>query len=140
MKRFDEDGLSFDYPDDWVLEREDSAGGWTLTVQSPGTAFAVVSLDCEMPAVEEVAEAALVALRADYPTLDAVAAVETLAGDLAVGHDVEFISLDLTATCWTRCFYGGAGTVMVLCQVSALDEAEYEPALRALRASMRSED
>jgi hypothetical protein len=59
---------------------------------------------------------------------------------MAVGHDVEFFSLDLSVTAWTRCFYGLAGTVLVLCQVSGADDEEYEPALRAICASMRSEE
>jgi hypothetical protein len=140
MKHFEEDGLSFDYPDDWTLQREGGPDGWTVTLQSPGTAFALVTLDRNLPAVEEVAEAALDALKQDYPSLEATSAVETLAGEVAVGHDVEFFSLDLTASCSTRCFYGAAGTVLVLCQVSGLDETEYESALGAIRASMRSEE
>jgi hypothetical protein len=138
MKTFDEDGLSFSYPDDWSIEREAAEGGWTVTLQSPGTAFAIVTLDREMPDVEEVAEATLEALKADYPSLEATSAVETLAGDMAVGHDLEFFSMDFTVSVATRCFYGAAGTVLVLSQVSGLDEEQYEPALTAIRASMRS--
>jgi hypothetical protein len=140
MKHFNEDGLSFSYPDEWTIERETGPEGWTVSLQSPGTAFAVVRLDRTMQDVRDVAAAALEALREDYPTLDATSAVETMAGDMAIGHDIEFISLDLTNSCWTRCFYGPAGTVLVLCQVSDVDSTEYEPALRALCASMRSED
>jgi hypothetical protein len=140
MKHFDEDGLSFDYPDEWAIEREGVPDGWTVTLQSPGTAFALITLDRNMPPPEEVAEAALEALKQDYPSLEATSAVEALGGEVAVGHDVEFFTLDMTASCSTRSFYGTAGTVLVMCQVSGLDESEYEPALAAIRASMRSEE
>lgn len=140
MSPFSEDGLSFLCPDGWSLEREPTDDGWTVTLQSPGTAFAMVRLDKSMPAVPDVAAAALEALRADYPDLDAQSALDTVGGELAVGHDIAFFSLDLTVTAWTRVFHGLAGTVLVLCQVSGADEGEYEPALRALCASIRSEE
>jgi hypothetical protein len=137
---FHDDGISFVCPDGWSLEREPTDDGWTVTLQSPGTAFAMVRLDKSMPAVQDVAAATLEALRADYPELEADTAIETIGGEMAVGHDVEFFSFDLSVTAWTRCFYGLAGTVLVLCQVSGADDVEYEPALRALCASIRSEE
>jgi hypothetical protein len=137
---FHEDGISFVCPEGWSLEREPTDDGWAVTLQSPGTAFAIVRLDKSMPAVEDVTAATLEALRADYPELEADNAIETIAGEMAFGHDVDFFSLDLSVTAWTRCFYGLAGTVLVLCQVSGADEDEYEPALRAICASMRSEE
>lgn len=139
-QQFHEDGISFFCPDGWALEREESQDGWTVTLKSPGTAFAVVSLERGMRPAEDMAAEALEALRADYPDLDAENAIEPIAGDLALGHDIEFFRFDLPVTAWTRCFYGPAGTVLVLCQVGGPDEEEYEPALRGICASMRSEE
>ena len=58
-----------------------------------------------------------------------------LAGSLSI----EFFSMDMVNTAWTRSFYGPAGTVLVLCQASGADEEDYEPVLRAVCASMRAE-
>jgi hypothetical protein len=139
MKDFSEDGLSFCYPDDWRLERESGAEGWTVSIQSPGTAFAMIRLDRDMPTTEEVAVTALEALKDDYPDLEAESAIDMLAGEMAIGHDIQFFSLDFAATCRTRSFYGPAGTVLVMCQVSDIDQETYEPALRGICASMRAE-
>jgi hypothetical protein len=139
MKDFNEDGLSFCYPDDWQLEREPTAEGWTVSLQSPGTAFAVIRLERNMPTTEEVALAALEALKEDYPSLEAESAIDMLAGEMAIGHDIQFFTLDLATTCWTRSFYGAAGTMLVLCQVSDIDQETYEPALRGICASMRAD-
>jgi hypothetical protein len=138
-QQFNEDGLSFQYPDDWTLQREDNPSGWAVSVERPGMTF-LVELDRDMPTVEQVAMTALEALKADYPTLEAKPAIESMAGEMAIGHDIEFFSLDVPVTCWTRCFYGLAGTVLVLCQVASLDESLDELALRAICASMRSEE
>jgi hypothetical protein len=137
---FQEDGLSFRYPDGWRIEREESDSGWTVLLQSPGTAFLTVTADGTLPTVEDMAETALEALRSEYPSLEAEEHIDTVAGQMAFGHDMRFFSLDLTNTCWTRCFYSGVGTVLVLAQTSDLDLEEYEPALRAICASLRIEE
>lgn len=139
-KQFHEDGLSFRYPADWKLEHERADNGWTVTLQSPGAGFAVVQMDYNMPDPRQMVHEALETLQGDYPTLDADAALETIAGEMALGHDVEFFSLDMLNTAWTRSFYGLAGTVFVLCQTSGADEKDYEPEMRALCASMRLEE
>jgi hypothetical protein len=139
-KHFHEDGVSFDYPEGWRLEREKAADGWTVSVQSPGTAFLTIALDNHMPGTEEVAETVLDALRSDYPNLEAKPRVDTLAGQMAVGHDIAFFSFDLTNTCWTRTLYTDTGTLLVLAQTSDLELEEYEPVLRAICASLKVEE
>ena len=137
---FERDGISFRYPESWRLEREEVEGGWTVTLQSPGTAFLTLAFDEQMPTVEEMADAALEALREEYPTLDAEDNVEKLAGQMAVGHDISFISLDLTNTCWIRSFYSDTGSVLLLCQVNDFELEEYGPVLRAVCASLHVEE
>ena len=138
-KLFNEDGVSFRYPADWTLEREDGEHGWTVSLQSPDTAFAVISCDEKLPETEEVAEAVLEALQADYPDLEAEPCVDTLAGRMAVGHDIQFISFDLTNTCWTRSFYTESGTLLVLCQANDLELDDYEPVMRVICSSLEVE-
>ncbi|MBV9123440.1 MAG: hypothetical protein JO112_08795 [Planctomycetes bacterium] len=137
---FDEGGLRFQYPDNWRLEREDNDTGWTVSIQSPDTAFVMISLREDMPSVEELAETALAALREDYPDLEADECTDSLAGQPAVGHDIQFFSFDLTNTCWTRSFYSPQGTVFVLCQTNDLELADHEPILKAICKSLHIED
>jgi hypothetical protein len=138
--QFEEGGIRFQYPENWRLEREENDTGWTVSVQSPGTAFMLVSLSEDMPSADNVAETALEALREDYPDLEAEDCVDSLAGQPAVGHDIRFFSLDLTNTCWTRSFYTPGGTVLVLCQANDLELEDHGPILRAMCASMQVDD
>src|SRR5262249_61541637 len=81
---------------------ESDGPGWPASVQSPATAFVVVTY---VPGVEdpgELVEAAVEGLRADYPDLEAEDAVDTVAGQPALGADVNFVHFDLTNTCWVR--------------------------------------
>ena len=140
VKVFREYDISFRYPATWTLEREDADGGWTVSVQSPDTAFLVVSCDETAPPAEEVAETTLEALRSEYPDLEAESRVETLAGRMAVGHDIRFFSFDLTNTCWTRSFATDAGTVLVMCQANDLELEGNGEVLKAICASMKVEE
>ena len=138
--RFDDGGIRFSYPESWRLEREENETGWTVSLQSPGTAFMMVCLREDMPTPDQMAGAALDALREEYPDLEAEDCVDSLAGQPAVGHDIRFFSFDLTNTCWTRCFYGTEGTVMVMCQANDLELERHEPVLRAICASLQVDD
>src|SRR5262245_50480259 len=137
---FEQDGIRFRYPESWRLEREDTDSGWTVSLQSPGTAFWVLTLDQNTPEVEEVAQTALEALREDYPELEADECVDSIAGQPAVGHNIRFFSFDLTNSCWTRSFYGGGGTILLLWQVNDLELDENEPVLKAICASVEVDD
>ncbi len=139
-QHYQADGISFHYPDDWRLEREESADGWTVLLQSRGTAFLTLTCDHSGASTEEMAATALEALQADYPALEARPQIDTLAGQMAVGHDIQFFSLDLTNTCWTRSIDSEAGAVLILCQCNDLELEQYEPILRAIRASLRVEE
>lgn len=134
---FQEDGVRFQYPSNWTLTRENSDNGWTVAVQSLNSAFFVLTFDAEMPEVGTVAETVLEALRADYPGLEAEEAIESILGQPAVGHDIQFFTLDFTNTCVTRCFYAETGTVLVMWQATDLDIDAMLPVFQAIRASLR---
>ena len=140
MPTFERSGVRFDYPGNWKVEDEETGDGWTVTLQSPDTAFALVSLrpDVDSPAL--LAEEALDALRAEYPQLEIEAVIAALAGQPAVGHDIDFLTLDIPIQCWTRCIDTPGGSLLVMCQTSEFDEATNGPRLRALGDSLQVDD
>lgn len=138
IHQFDEEGFRFRYPEHWKIEREESDTRWTVTVQSPETAFLMLTVDAEMPEVQDVIATTLDALKEDYPDLEAEEIEEDLAGQPAFGHEIRFFSFDFLNTCWTRSFYSQRGTVLVLCQTNDLENNE--PILRAICSSLEVED
>jgi len=138
--KFDHAGIRFLYPENWRLERTDTDEGWTVVVQSPETAFLLLTVNEELPSTEEMLATALDALKADYPELEYEDSVAPIAGQPAVGHDIRFISLDLTNTCWTRSFHCPTGTVLVLCQCTDIENEINESVLRAICASLEVDD
>ncbi len=137
---FEESGVRFQYPENWQLEREETDTGWTVSLQSPGTAFLVLSLDQDSPDAQAMAQTALDALRDEYPDLEAEECVDSVAGQPAIGHDIRFFSLDLTNTCSTRSFYGAGGTILLMWQLNDLESDVNADVLRAICASVEVDD
>jgi len=137
---FQDDGVAFQFPDGWTLEREDNEAGWTVSAQSPDTAFFLLTYDRNTPTPQEMAETALEALREEYDEIEVEACVDSVAGQPAIGHDVHFYSLDLTNTAWTRSFYGAGGTLFYLCQLTDHELETHERALQAICTSLVVED
>jgi hypothetical protein len=139
IQSFERDGVRFQYPANWTVEATDgepAEGGWTVSVQSPETAFLLVSLrpDADDPA--RLADQTLEAMRGEYKELDSDNVVETLAGVVAIGHDIDFLTVDTAITCRTRCLETPAGPLLVMAQTSEYDRERNDPVLRAICASL----
>ena len=137
MQSYDQDGVRFQIPPNWSLEKEEIDEGWFVSVQSPGTAFLYIVFDSNLPDPDELASATLEALKKDYPELEAEEALENISGQAAVGHNLQFFSFDLAIECKTRCLYSPEGTILLLLQKSDEDEKKYGPALQALWKSIQ---
>ena len=141
IQTFERDGVRFEYPGNWTIEpAESEGGGWSVSVHSPETAFLLVALRPEADDPAQLADRTLEALRGDYQELDAENAVETVAGVLAIGHDLDFLTLDTAITCQTRCLETPVGPLLVMWQTSEYDRERNEPILRAIRASLTVEE
>jgi hypothetical protein len=140
VAQFEDAGISLKYPENWKLEREESESGWTISLYSPETAFLMLSLREDMPSLDTLAETALEALREEYPDLESEECLGSLAGQPTIGYDIRFFSLDLTNTCWVRCFYAAQGAVLLLCQFNDLEGEKNEPVLRAICKSLQVEE
>ena len=121
MADYDDRGIRFAYPEDWEVDVAEDGPRTTVTIQSPGgLAFALVTIDETGAEPEELVAEALDALREEYPTLDESPAADTLAGHRAIGHDVAFISLDLTNACVLRGIRTPRRTLFLLGQWSEM--------------------
>lgn len=140
MNSFDRDGIAFRFPQNWRAEAEEGEGGWTVTLNSPGTAFAVFSLRPDARDPADLADQTLDAFKAEYKELDSENVVETIAGRVAIGHDLDFMTVDTPTACRTRCLDSLAGPLLVLTQVSDFDREQNDAVLRAIVASLKIDD
>lgn len=143
MASFHDHGVRFQYPSAWELEESEDGSRTMLSVQSPdGLSFVLITLDSDRPAVSEMVDEAVLAMREEYPDLDSVPAVEELGGYRAVGEDLEFSSLDLLNGCAVRGFRTPNRTILIFGQWAAvdLDDDEPEQLVRIVRMSLVETD
>lgn len=134
---FDNGELQFQYPENWQVDRADTEEGWTVTIQSPGTAFLLISCYTERPDVKEVLRTSLLAMQQEYPELESEEASEKIAGHSATGYDINFFSLDVVNTCTIRAFKTASATFLLLSQSSSFDSSTHLAVLDAIRVSLK---
>jgi hypothetical protein len=122
---FEDHGVRFRYPSHWELEVTDHGPIVTVAVQDPGgLGFALITTDESCPDPADVADAALEAMREEYPDLDASPVTETINDQCATGHNVEFFAMDMTNGASVRCFRTPHRTVLAFGQWSDAGEAD----------------
>ena len=135
VAKFERAGVSFSYPDNWTVEVEEFAGGWSVSVQSPATAFFTLTLDEGSPPPGEFADAALATIQEAYRETDAQPVCDALANMPSVGHDVQFFSFDLTNTGGIRAVAVIGGTLLAIWQGNDL-EIQNLAVLSAIKTSL----
>jgi hypothetical protein len=140
MNTFDRDGITFRYPENWRVEAEEGEGGWSVTLTSSQTAFAIISLRPDARDPADLADQTFDAIKSEYKELDADNAVQTIAGQVAIGHDIDFMTVDTATECRTRCLNTPSGPLLVMCQTSEYEREQFDPILRAIVASLTVEE
>ena len=140
MKTFQRDGLRFEYPLNWLIEVAEDDVAWNVQVKSPQTAFFLLSVRPDISDAGELANLTLEALQTEYKDLDFVEVIESIAGQPAIGHDIDFIAVDSTSFTMTRCLNGPTGSVLCLAQTTDYDREYHEPMLRAILTSLTMVD
>lgn len=138
-QRYDNLGVSFQFPDNWILEETETPEQRSVSVYSPGGAFWTVVVHA--PAIDpaRLVETAASAMRQEYDNLDAVGAEETVAGHRLAGQDLNFYCLDLTNTALIRGVRTPAATLLIFCQADDREFERIHPVFRAMTASLLSD-
>ncbi len=136
--KFDNLGISFQYPENWQLDEKDiRAGQSAVTVFSPGGGFwsvAIHKVSSTEPA--QMAQAALDAMRKEYDELDAEPVRESIAGCDLVGFDLNFFCLDLTNTACIRSVRVNRTTYTIFCQAEDREYRDAGPVFAAMTLTL----
>ena len=135
--KFEKLGIAFQYPDNWTLEEEDAqVGRGSVTVYSPGGAFWSVTVHPQDVDPDDLARAAVDAMKDEYDEIEAERAAETIAGHRMIGYDLNFYCLDLTSTACVRSLRTRRATYTVFCQAEDRDFDELRAVFQAITASL----
>ncbi len=138
---YDKQGVRFLYPDNWVLDEEDSpAGSPSVTVQSPGGAFWSLAIHDPTTDPRDLAAAALEALQIEYPDSESEAVTERIGGQSIEGYDFHFFYLDFVSTAAIRGLRTANASCLVLCQAEDREYDELGVVFRAITTSLLASD
>jgi len=139
---YSRDGVTFDFPTDWRVEAEDNnEAGWAVSFHNPAdTAFVLISLHPDADDPARLADETLAAMREVYTELDADNRVETIAGQAAIGYDLDILTVDVTVVCRIRSLQTPLGPLLIIVQTAEPEYATTDPVLRAVVASLVIEE
>jgi len=134
---FSKFGIHFQYPENWVLETEGVATGCRgASVYSPGGGFWTVMVHPRHEDPNELAGAALAAMKREYDELDSEPASEKVGSYDLIGYDLNFYCLDLTNTAYIRGCRTATATLLVISQAEDREFDELADVFRAITASL----
>ena len=114
---YDKLGMQFMYPENWEVVDEDPASDpRSVAVHNETGAFWSVTVYESIVDAEEVADAAMAALREEYEDLEIEPVAEDIGPTHAFGYDVHFYVQQLVATAHIRTMEHGDHTTLLLCQ------------------------
>lgn len=113
-------GFRFRHPADWVVEEGPDGEEFTVTVHPRGetTAFWSVTLLRERPPPQLTLRTIVRAFEEEYSELDSYPVEERIAGQNAIGRDLEFLCLELTNSAFVRVLRTSAFTLVILAQAT----------------------
>jgi hypothetical protein len=135
--KFEKLGIAFQYPDNWTLEEEGAqVGRGSVTVYSPGGAFWSVTIHPQDVDPNDLARAAVHAMKDEYREIEAERIAETIAGHRMIGYDLSFYCLDMISTASVRSLRTGRATYTVFCQAEDRDFDKLGAVFQAITVSL----
>ncbi|MDA0283186.1 MAG: hypothetical protein O3B13_08520 [Planctomycetota bacterium] len=136
MAVYEEHGVRFEYPEGWELGHEHHDGDFSVTVESDGTAFWMLSVLQGRPTAEEVVEAALESFKAEYDSVDVYESQDRICMLPTVAKEIDFYELEMVNRASLRACETDSTTMFVLLQMSDTERAEIGPLLKSISESL----
>jgi hypothetical protein len=136
MAVYEEHGVRFEYPDGWEISHEHQDEDFTVTVESEGTAFWMLSVLSGRPAAEEVIDAALGSFETEYDSVDVCENKEQICMLPTVAVEVDFYELEMVNHASLRACETDDTTIFVLLQMSDTERESDGPLLKAISDSL----
>ena len=137
MAIYEQQGVHFEYPENWKLDDDPSdQSQTTITVFSPGGAFWTLSVlprDIDLPLMLKTL---LDALADEYQDIDSGAVSDQVESQAMVGYDVNFYCLDLTTSALIRGFQTLRASYVLLCQAEDREFTRVKPVFDAMTTSL----
>lgn len=136
MAVYEEHGVRFEYPDGWEISHEHHDEDFSVTIESEGTAFWMLSVLSGRPAAEEVIDAALGSFEAEYDSVDVYESADRICMLPTVATEVDFYELEMVNHASLRACETDNTTIFVLLQMTDTEREVVGPLLKAISDSL----
>lgn len=137
-KTYQAHGVTFGYPGHWELSEESRDDAMTVSV-GDGGAFWSITVLRRRPRAERVLEEAVQAFWDEYENIDEYPVEAMLAGESAIGRNIEFVAFELVNCVFMKALEIGGRTFFVMAQVTDHEREQFEPIFDSITASMHPE-
>lgn len=136
MAIYQNHGIRFEYPDDWILSQEEQDSTVNIHLQTPGLAFWTLTLLPTTNSVNEVVEAAVAAFEEEYDQVDRYDRSVEFDGVRTAGCDLDFVCLDLVNSACVRAIALAESTALILFQGEDREWDTYREPFEAVTTSL----
>lgn len=137
MATFAELGVSFEYPDDWEVDAQPGDRESAVTVQTPGSAFLLLTLIADRPSADHVLNSAQKALEEEYADCEVEVGDSAIPGVDAEVRGIDFTCHDLVTHATLQAYDAGRQTVFVMTQRADIEADEVDAGFRQIESSLR---
>jgi len=134
---YDSNGITFRYPENWILSQQNHENEFTVSVNSPNTAFWSVFLFKDHPNPKHVIETATETLRTEYDEIDLYPTTAKMCERETVARDIEFVCLELINSAFLRAFETDEFTVFVMFQANDAELESVKDVMNSICASLK---
>lgn len=129
-------GVRFQYPSNWTLSEDTGSDQTTITVQSPGTSYWMLSLFSDRPDPERIVESVMEAYQSLYEDLDVYEPDAQVLGFPAITRELDFVCLDLVTTAAMIAFQAIDQSVLVMFQGEDRELEKTRPLMEAMTRTL----
>lgn len=139
LTAYNQNGVSFEYPDIWELKEDCDGDDIVLTVSCDESCFWTLRLLGSCPPPPEVIESCVSAYTEEYDDVEVTSPDAKLSGLPAVCRELEFFCVDLPVTVCLSSIRSRDFTALVWWQASAQDLATARPMIDHISRSVQFE-
>jgi len=139
--KYDRDGISFQYPENWVLEEDPPRGvPRTISVTSSAGAFWSATVYVAAGSLEDLEQEYIATFREEYDEVE-LDPIQVVVGERRLGAiDLQFYCLDfLVCAKAVAIKSAGVPVMLLLWQAEDREFTKYEPVFRAITVSLLRE-
>jgi hypothetical protein len=136
MSTYESHGIEFDFPDDWQLTEAADESHVAISIESPGSAFWMLSIIQGRPSADDVVASALESLQEEHEECDVYDSTNQICMLPTAAFDVDFECAEMINRASIMACETDRVTLFVMHQCPQTEEADFKRDLLSITDSL----